>query len=108
LRVVLRRQAGKLSLSDLLVVALIAGVCRNPLVRDTKYIPDGMLMVALILFWNFALDWLSYRVPLVRRLLQPPPVLLIDRGRVVGENLRREMMTEDQLRSQLRHRGINA
>jgi len=106
LRVVLRRQAGKLSLSDLLVVALIAGVCRNPLVRDTKSIPDGMLMVAMILFWNFAVDWLSYHVPAVRKLLQTPPVQLIDRSRVLAKNLARELMTEEQLLSKLRQKGV--
>src|SRR5436190_19729080 len=107
LRVVLRRQAGKMSLSDLLVVALIAGICRNPLVRDTKSVPDGMLMVALVLFWSFVVDWLSYRIPLVRRLLQTSPVQLIDRGRILADNLRRELLTEDQLRSKLRQKGVS-
>jgi len=106
LRLVLRRQAGKLSVSDLLVVSLVAGVCRNPLVRDTKSIPDGILMVALILFWNFAIDWLSYYVPPIRKFLQTPPVQLIKSGRFLGENLRRELMTEDQLRSKLRQQGV--
>src|SRR3954468_1699586 len=77
LRVVLKRQAGKVALSDLLVVALVAGVCRNPLVRDTKSIPDGLSIVAVVLAWSFALDWLSYHSCLVHRLLHPQPIPLI-------------------------------
>lgn len=46
LRVVLKRQAGKVSLSDLLVVTIVAGVCRNPLVADAYPLPDGLGVVA--------------------------------------------------------------
>src|SRR5205823_3203362 len=60
LRFVLKRQMGQMSLSDLLVVALVAGVCRNPLVRDTYSVTDGLLVVATVLAWSFALDWLCF------------------------------------------------
>src|SRR3954451_1070217 len=81
LRVILKRQAGKVSLSDLLVVALVAGVCRNPLVRDTKSIPDGLAIVAVVLSWSYVIDWLSFHSPAVHKLLHSPPVPLIDKGR---------------------------
>ena len=106
LRIILRRQAGKLSLSDLLVVALVAGVCRNPLVRDTKSIPDGLAVVTVVLFWSFALDWLSYYSPLIHRVFHPRPVLLIRDGQVLKDNLKRELMTESQLFCQLRQNGV--
>jgi uncharacterized membrane protein YcaP (DUF421 family) len=106
LRVVLKRQAGKVSLTDLLVVAVVAGVCRNPLVRDAYSVTDGVLMVATILGWSFALDWLSYYVPFIHKLLHPPPVPLIRDGQVLQKNLQRELMTESQLTSKLRLGGV--
>jgi uncharacterized membrane protein YcaP (DUF421 family) len=106
LRVVLKRQAGKLSTSDLLVVALVAGVCRNPLVRDAGSIPDGVAVVAVVLFWSFAIDWLCFYSPFFHELLHRPPVLLIRDGRILTENLRRELMTEQRLRSRLRREGV--
>ncbi len=106
LRVVLKRQAGKVGLSDLLVVALVAGVCRNPLVRDTKSIPDGLAVVAVVLAWSYALDWLSYHSRVVHRLLHPQPVPLIRDGALLPENLRTELMTESQLRCKLRKEGV--
>src|SRR5437764_3653071 len=77
LRIVLKRQAGKVSMSDLLVVALVAGVCRNPLVRDDYSVTDGVLVVATVLGWSFALDWLSYHSTAVHKLLHSPPVPLV-------------------------------
>jgi uncharacterized membrane protein YcaP (DUF421 family) len=107
LRVILKRQAGKVSLNDLLVITLVAGVSRNPLVRDTKSIPDGLMIVAMVLFTSYAVDWLSYRVPALRKFLQSPPVPLIRNGRVLDENLNRELITHDQLNSQLRQEGVH-
>lgn len=106
LRVVLKRQAGKVGLGDLLVVAIVAGVCRNPLIADAYSIPDGLGVVIVVLGWSYALDWLSYHFPLVHALTHPHPVQLIRDGVVLKENLRRELMTEKQLECQLRQQGV--
>jgi len=106
LRVVLRRQAGKIGLSDLLVLTLITGVCRNPLVADAYSIPDGMGEVTVVLGCSYAVDWLSYYSPAFHRLLHPQPVLLVQDGKIIQESLRQELMTEHQLRAKLRRHGI--
>jgi uncharacterized membrane protein YcaP (DUF421 family) len=106
LRIVLKRQAGKVALSDLLVITLVAGVCRNPLVADAYSIPDGLGVVAVVLFSSYAADWLSYHSPLVHRVMHPPRVELVRDGEVMHHSLRRELMTESQLRCQLRQKGV--
>lgn len=52
LRFVLRRQAGTLSIGDLLVVVIIADAAQNAMADDYRSIPDGVLLVAVIVFWN--------------------------------------------------------
>jgi uncharacterized membrane protein YcaP (DUF421 family) len=106
LRVILKRQAGKVALSDLLVITLVAGVCRNPLVKDAYSIPDGLAVVAIVLGWSYALDWLSFHSRLIHKLLHSPPVPLIQNGHILEENLRHELMTENQLRCKLRLSGV--
>jgi uncharacterized membrane protein YcaP (DUF421 family) len=106
LRVVLKRQAGKVSLSDLLVVTLVAGVCRNPLVKDDYSITDGILVIAIVLLWSYLLDWMSYRFTFVHGLFHPSPVPLIRDGHVLRDNLHGELMTEAQLQSKLRLNGV--
>src|SRR5438067_7437768 len=106
LRVVLKRQAGKVSLSDLLVVTLVAGICRNPLVADAYSVPDGLGVVAVVLLSSYAADWLSYHSPFVHKLMHPSRVQLIRDGVILDDNLRRELMTGERLRCQLRHKGV--
>jgi len=67
---------------------------------------EGAVLVATIFAWNYGLDWLAYRYPRVHRLLNPPPLLLIENGRLRGRNLRAEMLTKADLAEQLREQGI--
>ena len=57
---VFRRDAGSLSVSDLLVVVLIADAAQNGMAGEYKSLTEGALLVATIFGWNHLLDWLSY------------------------------------------------
>lgn len=102
----LRREAGALGISDLLVVVLIADAAQNAMAHDYKSITEGLVLVSTLAFWNYFLDWLGYHFPAVQRLLRPPPRLLIKDGRLQRRNLRLEMVTEEELMGKLREEGI--
>jgi hypothetical protein len=68
--------------------------------------PGRVVLVATIIFWNFALDWLGYRVAWIQRIVRPPPLLLIEDGRLLRRNMRQELITTDELMSQLRENGV--
>jgi uncharacterized membrane protein YcaP (DUF421 family) len=106
LRVILKRQAGKVALSDLLVVAVVGGISRNPMVRDAYSVVDGLLVISVDLFWSYAMDWLSYYVPLIHKVLHPQPVLLLRDGLLLKDNLQRELITDSQMHCQLRKSGV--
>lgn len=106
LRFVLKRERGTVGITDLLVVVLLADAAQNALAGGYESITEGILLVATIIFWSYALDWIGYRFPSVRRLVQPRPLPLIQDGQFVWENMRKELVTEEELMSQLRQRGI--
>ena len=60
-----------------------------------------------LIFWNYALDWLGSKVPLFGRLVHPPPLKLIEDGRLLRRNMRKEMITEDEMMSHLREQGVD-
>ncbi|HXK60876.1 MAG TPA: DUF421 domain-containing protein [Acidobacteriota bacterium] len=106
LRVILKRQSGSVGLSDILVVVLIADAAQNALADDYRSLPDGILLVATILFWSFALDWIGYRFPSMERILRPRPLHLIYKGRILRHNMRRELVTDEELMSIIRREGF--
>jgi uncharacterized membrane protein YcaP (DUF421 family) len=103
---VLRREAGDLGISDLLVVVLIADAAQNAMASEYRSFTEGAILVSTIALWDYVMDWLSYRVPVVRRLLRPAPLLLISDGRLQRRNMRRESIQEEDLLAQLREKGI--
>lgn len=107
LRFVLKRQSGAVSISDLLVVVLIADAAQNAMAGDYRTISDGLLLVATILFWSYALDWLGYHFRPLQRLVFPPKLQLVEEGQILWQNMRRELITEGELMSRLRQQGID-
>jgi uncharacterized membrane protein YcaP (DUF421 family) len=106
MRFVLKREAGTVGMADLLMIVLIADAAQNAMASDYRSIPEGVILVGTIIFWNYALDWLSYHFPRVRHLLQPQPLLLVKDGRMHKRNMRQELMTEEELLSELRKYGV--
>src|SRR4029450_2293520 len=83
---ILRREAGAIGISDLLVVVLIADAAQNAMASEYKSISDGIILVAPLACWDYFLDWLGYRFPSIRRLIRPAPLLLIKDGQMQRRN----------------------
>ena len=103
---ILRRQSGTITLSDLLVLVLLADAAQNAMANEYHSITNGLVLVGTIIGWNVTLDWLGYRFPFVQRLLHPPSKPLIRDGRLIRKNLAQELMTEEELMTQLRLQGV--
>lgn len=103
---VFRRDAGSLSVSDLLVVVLIADAAQNGMAGEYRSLTEGVVIVGTIFAWNYALDWLAYRFRFVYWLLHPPSLLLIRHGQIQFRNLRSQLITKQDLLEQLREQGV--
>lgn len=106
LRFMSRRQAGNFGPADLLVIVLIADAAQNGLGKEYGSVTEGLVLVATIVAWEYLIDWLQYRFPRLRPILSAPPLSVIENGKAVRANLAREMLTEDELRSQLREKEV--
>lgn len=102
----LRRQAGGIGITDVLVVVLVADASQNAMAGEYGSITEGLLLIATIGFWDYLFDWLGSRSDAFERLIKPAPLLLIRDGRLMRQNMKKEMITEDDLLSQLREQGM--
>lgn len=107
LRFVLKRETAAIGITDLLVIVLIADAAQNAMADDYSSLPDGILLVGVIVFWAWFLDWLGFRLPIVQRLAKPEKLLLVRDGRMLEQNMASELLTEEELMSQLRLQGVS-
>ena len=105
-RVVVRRRVGAIGMADILILVIIADAAQNAMSGEYKSVTEGAILVGTIIFWNMAIDWVNFRVPALRPWLEPPPMLLIQNGRILHRNLRHEYLTEDELKAKLREKGV--
>ncbi len=106
LRFVLRRGAGAFSLGDLLMIVLLADAAQNAMSANYTSVTDGMVLVTTIIFWTYALDWLGQHFPAFGKLMHPPPTPLVRDGKMLARNMRRELITVDEMMSHLREQNI--
>jgi uncharacterized membrane protein YcaP (DUF421 family) len=107
LRVILKRQTGSIGISDLLLITLLADAAQNAMAGSYNSFTGGFVLIATIIFWNYAFDWLAYHFEWFSRLIEPKPLLLIRDGKLQPRNMRKELMTEKELMSQLREQGLD-
>lgn len=105
-RFVLRRDAGALGLADILLLVVVADAAQNALAGGYESITEGCILVATIVAWNVLIDWAAFRFEVIDRIAKPRPLPLVRHGRVLRENLSRELLTMDELMAELRHHGV--
>ena len=82
-RFVVRREIGAVGIADL--PGPRAGRRRRAERDGWNYrtIGDGTVLILTLIGWNFAVDWVAYRVGWVRRFAEPRPLPLVRDGRVM-------------------------
>lgn len=107
-RLVLKREAASLGISDLLVVVLVADAVQNAMGGEYTTITDGLVLASVLVFWDWFLSFAALRWRGFRRMVRPAPLLLIRDGQIIWSNMRKELLTEEELMSNLRLRGVES
>lgn len=105
LRVMPRRTGGEMATMDLLFIVLIAEATTHSL-GGYSSITEGFIVILTLIAWNFTLNSLSYYIPFVEKLVSSPPLQVVQDGKLLRRNMRREFLTEEELLEHLRREGI--
>lgn len=106
-RLVGRREAGGLGMTDLLVILLAVDAASSGLLGESESLGDSAILVLTVVFWSVLVDALSWRWPAMGTLFKAPPRPIIQDGRLNHRAMRRELMSSEELESQLRLHGVH-
>jgi len=85
---------------------IIADAAQNGMAGEYRSVTEGAILIGTIIGWNWLIDWVNFKVPALQSWLEAPPLLLVDDGRILYRNLRHEFVTEEELKSKLREKGV--
>ena len=103
-----KRQVGQMEPSEFVVTMLIANLASVPLEDWSIPVWGGLVPMAIVFLCERLISLLCLRSIRARRLLCGKPVILIENGRLVEENLRRTRVNLDELSGHLREQGVLA
>ena len=106
LRLMGKRQVGQMEPSELVVAMLVADLASVPMQDGSIALYMGIVPILTVLALELILSALSLRSVKLRQLLCGKPVILIENGRILQENLRRTRVTQDELTGQLRQKDV--
>lgn len=101
-----RKHLGQVTTFDFILLLFISEAVQNSLVDDEKSLFGGMIVILTFLFWNTTINILSYRVPLIEKLVNGRPKVIIKNGRIIEEIRHQEHMSDQELFTALREEGV--
>ena len=106
LRLTGKREIGQMTIFDLVMLLLIANAVQNAMVGPDVSLTGGILAAAVLLVMNYMIARMRLYFPVVRRLVEGAPTLLVLHGKILTRNLSREGLDKDMLETALREHGI--
>ena len=105
-RIMGKRQIGEMEASEFVVTMLVANLAAIPMQDGGIPLYSGLVPILTVLGVELVLSSLSLRSIRLRRLLCGKPVILIENGRILQENLRATRVTMDELMGHLREKDV--
>ena len=101
-----KRQIGQMEPSEFVVTMLVANLAAIPMQDGGIPLFSGFVPIVTVLGVELVLSALSMKSIVVRRLFCGKPVILIENGNILQENLRKTRITLDELTGHLREKDV--
>ena len=106
LRLFGKKELAQLTTVDLVFILLISNAVQNAMVGPNSTLSGGIVAAVTLFIWNYLLKMLLSKSPKLDNAIQGKPVLLIYKGYVNEENLRKTRITFEELYEAVREHGV--
>lgn len=107
-RVIGRRELSSLQPFDLILLVMLGDIVQQG-VTQSDYSVTGLLLAgATIAVLQLSVSYVSYRVARLRPLLEGEPIVLVEDGRFIDQNLERERLTHEEVLEEARQNQIGS
>lgn len=100
-----KRTLTKLNAFDLIVTVALGSTLASILTSKSLALAEGLLALALLVILQFVVTFLAVRWPAFDGLIKSEPSVLLRDGRRIESVMKRERITEDELKSAVRKKG---
>jgi uncharacterized membrane protein YcaP (DUF421 family) len=105
-RVIGRRELSSLSPFDLILLIILGDAIQQGLTQDDYSVTGAIIAISTIATLQVATSYVSYRSRRARKILEGLPIVVVQDGKLVEANLKRERMTSDEVEEEMRVQQI--
>jgi uncharacterized membrane protein YcaP (DUF421 family) len=107
-RVIGRRELSSLEPFDLILLIVLGDTVQQGLTQDDYSVTGALIAVGTIAGLQVLTSYVSFRVPLARKVLEGEPIVIVQDGKPIEKTLHRERMTIDEIAEEARQQQIDS
>jgi len=101
-----RRSLAQLTLYDYVIGLIIGNIGASFAVGRSTSIAEGLVSLAAATIWVLGVNFFTQRNLAARKFIDSEPVIVVYKGRILEENLRKKFYNVNDLLEELRHQGV--
>lgn len=105
-RVVGRRELSQLEPFDLILLVVVGDLVQQGVTQSDESVTGALIVIATITVLSIAVSWVSFRSRRVRAITEGEPIVLVQDGRPIERNMRRERITLEDIQEEARQAQI--
>lgn len=107
LRLTGKRTLTKMNAFDFVITIALGSAYSTVSLNKSVPLADGVLAIFLLVMLQYIITWLSVRYKTVKNLITNQPAMLLYKGEVFDEVLKKERITREELFVAARRKGIS-
>lgn len=108
LRVSGKRTLSKMNAFDFIVTIALGSTLATVMLNKNVALTDGILAFFLLIFLQYIITFLSARYKTISNLVKSTPALLVYKGEMLRQVMKKERIAEDEIYAILRQRGLGS
>jgi uncharacterized membrane protein YcaP (DUF421 family) len=108
MRVLGRRELSSLTAVDLVLLIVLGDAIQQGLTQDDYSVTGAVIAVSTIGAIQVASSYIAFRSKRARKVIEGEPIVVIENGKLLENNLKRERLTEGEVAEEMRLQQIGS
>ncbi|HEY2269882.1 MAG TPA: YetF domain-containing protein [Streptosporangiaceae bacterium] len=106
MRIIGRRELSTLTPFDLVLLIVLGDAIQQGLTQDDYSVTGAIIAISTLATMQLVTSFVSYRFKAFRKILKGEPIVLVEDGKLLDRNLRRERLTAGDVAEEMRLQQI--
>jgi uncharacterized membrane protein YcaP (DUF421 family) len=105
-RLIGRRELSSLQPFDLILLVVMGDLIQQGVTQNDLSVTGLVLAAGMFAFLTLAASYVGFRFPRLRPFFEPEPLILVEDGKPIEKNLKKERMTPEEVAAEARIQKI--